>query len=509
MTERTSPTGDAASASPDGRPNVLLLVIDACRADYTSPYASDVDRTPAIGALGRAGTVFTRAVSAAPWTLPSVTSILTGDYPHEHGATSRGFAMRAERTLVDQLAATGYRCVHLSPTTWIGDWLPQGRGFDRVEEFTGPQHRRFDGGRDVRDLTEGVSRGIEWYATAIRRSLSSSSPVRSLANAAAFKLSEATGDVWADDVRASERAAAVADDCFASLADDDRPFFLYAHLMDPHLPFYVPPEFESDVRPPGCTTAEEEREYVRTLMDDLWEVRLGERTLAEAEIRYLRARYADEVAYADSVVRRILDSLERHGHAGETLVVLTGDHGEHLGEAVDGRTLLGHQTSVRLPVLRVPLVLRYPGAFDGGERDDLVQTNYVADTVRALAGLEYRPSRSLLDRDAGYTRVAALAEYAGVVASHPPEQLRADRLLRPRTTAIAGEWKLDRVGEERRAARVDWASNREVTVDEGELPEAALDALEATLDGAHRPGGTPDESIPSHVERRLDDLGYR
>ncbi|WP_254546564.1 sulfatase-like hydrolase/transferase [Halomarina pelagica] len=510
MTGPTGSTGGADAPADGSRPNVLLLVVDACRADYTSPYAPGVDWTPAFEALGREGTVFERAVSAAPWTLPSVTSVLTGDYPHEHGATSRGFAMRGERTVVHQLAAAGYRCVHLSPTTWIGDWLPQGRGFDRVEEFTGPQHRRFDGGRDVRDLTEGVSRGIEWYATAIRRSLSSSSPLRSLANAAAFKVSEATGDVWADDVRASERAATVADDCFASFADDDRPFFAYVHLMDPHLPFYVPPEFASDVRPPGCATDEEEREYVRVLMDDLWEIRLGERTLTEAEIRFLRARYADEVAYADSVVGRVLESLDRHGHAEETLVVLTGDHGEHLGEAVAGRTLLDHQTSVRLPLLRVPLVLRYPGEFDGDDRDDLVQTNYVADTVRALAELEYRPSRSLLDRDAAYTRDAALAEYAGVVASHPPDHLPTDRLLRPRATAIAGEWKLDRVGGERRAARIDWAANREVAVDEGNLPQAIRETLAATLDDAVPPRReSADGSIPSDVERRLEDLGYR
>lgn len=499
--------GDASTRelSTDEQPNVLLLVIDACRADAVAPYADGV-RTPNIATLASEGTVFERAISPAPWTLPSVTSLLSGLYPHEHGATSRGFESDCP-TITRDLTEKGYHSVHLSPKTWIGDWLPQGAGFDTVVEFTGPRHRYFDKGADVRQLSEGVSRGSEWYTTVGKRAVASSSPLYSLANAVAFKLDEATGDIWLDDVRASERAAKAANEQFEAVGKENSPFFMYAHLMDPHLPFYVPEPFQTDIRPPGCMTATEEQEYMQTLMDDIWDVRLGNRQLSDDERTYIQARYQDEVAYVDHVVGRILDSLERHGLADDALVVLTADHGEHLGERTDGRTLLDHQTSIRLPVLRTPLILRYPGQFESDERDDLVQPHYIAETVRALCGLEYDRTRSLLSTDTDARREIQLAEYAGVVPSHPPEHSEDDRLHYSRRTAIADEWKLDIVAGERRVRHIDWTTNTTTAVIPDDIPEQTWEKLTSALERSI----TEEEGIqtlPDDVERNLADLGY-
>jgi arylsulfatase A-like enzyme len=535
------------TAEDRSRPNVLLLVIDACRADALDPYGGSVldwgeddgcevdpeigdHETPAISALADDGTLFRRAVSPAPWTLPSATSLLTGLDPHEHGATSRGFAYEGDRTRLLQrdLSAGGYRTIHLSPTTWIGDWLPQGSGFDRVDEFTGPRHRRFESGRDVRDLSRGVARGPEWYATVLRRALASDAPLRSLGNAAAFKLAEATGDAWLDDVCASERAARVLDERFAEAAADDRPFFAYVHLMDPHLPFYVPEAFRTDaVRPPDCDDYEGELEYVTSLMDDIWAIRTGDRILTPEERSYLRTRYADEVRYADRVIGTILEHLRAHGLADETLVALTGDHGEHLGDRLEEpnpgdptdqkRTLLDHQASIRFPVLRAPLVLRYPGVFEDGERHDLVQPHYLAETVRALAGLEHEPSRSLLPADE--PRPVARASYEGVVRSHPPDGVPTETLFQSRKTVIDGEWKLDLVGDEDeviRARRIDWPATETDAVSLEELPGGVRARLEAALEAISDRSivGETDEStgahdVPAAVEDRLSRLGYR
>lgn len=488
----------------ESNPNVLLVVVDACRFDYLRGAHAE---TPNTDSFADEATEFRRAVSAAPWTLPSVTSLLTGRYPHEHGATSQGFDLKRGRTVTEDLRNAGYRCLHLSPKTWIGDWLPQGRGFHRVEEFTGPEHRHFEGGADLRRLSAGVARGPEWYATVFKRALQSENPALSLANVAMYKYREATRDAWRDDVRASERAARIAAERFADLADADRPFFAYVHLMDPHLPFYVPEEFRSPVRPPDCDTGEEEGDYLDALMDDLWAIRLGERRLSDAELDYLRRRYADEVEYADEVAGRIIDLISQYGIYDDTLVVLTADHGEHLGEG-DGRTLLDHQTSVGLPLLRVPLLVRHPDRFAGGERDALVQTNYVAETIRALAGVDHNPTRSLLAADRDARRETALAEYAGVVPSHPPEGIDDERLFRPRWTAVAGEWKLDAVGDERRARRIDWTENETESVALDEIPARTRNKLEKRFP-VDRPERRGDRTVPDGVEANLRELGYR
>ncbi|WP_408957584.1 sulfatase [Natrinema sp. 74] len=546
------------TAADCSRPNVLLLVVDACRADALEPYGdsafgSDGSRaaggpatadtvsapeTPAASALADEGTVFRHAISPAPWTLPSASSLLTGLDPDEHGATSRRFAIDRGRPLQRDLSAAGYRTIHISPTTWIGDWLPQGAGFDRVDEFTGPRHRYFDGGCDVRDLSRGVARGPEWYATVLRRALASDAPLRSLGNAAAFAAAEATGDAWLDDVRASERAARLADERFAEAADGDRPFFAYVHLMDPHLPFYVPEPFRTDsVRPPGCDDYADELEYMDALMGDIWAIRTGDRTLTPDEQTSLRTRYADAVHYADRVIGRILERLRERGLADETLVALTGDHGEHLGERVTepgsgggsgragDRTLLDHQASIRLPLLRVPLIVRYPGVFEGNERGDLVQPHYLAETVRGLVGLEYDSSRSLLPGDE--PRPVARASYEGVVRSHPPDGVPTEALFRPRKTAIAGEWKLDRVGEDPstdRARRIDWTATDTHPVSLEAVPDRVRARLEETLatieesesteigtetDGTGTDDGTGKRDVPAAVDERLSQLGYR
>ena len=491
--------------------NVLLVVVDACRFDYLRGPKAE---TPNADALADDGTDFRRAVSTAPWTLPSVTSMLTGRYPHEHGANSQQFEMQRGRTVTADLRDAGYRCLHLSPKTWIGDWLPQGRGFHRVEEFTGPDHRHFDGGADVRRLSEGVARGPEWYATVFERALRSDNPVLSLANVAMYRYREATEDAWFDNVRASERSARIADERFADLAARDEPFFAYVHLMNPHLPFVVPEEFRTPVRPPGADSDEEELDYLRSLMDDLWAIRRGDRRLSAAELRYLRRRYADEVEYADAVVGRLLESLSRHGMDDDTLVVLTADHGEHLGEG-ESRTLLDHQTSVGFPLLRVPLVVRHPERFDAGVREDCVQTNYVAETIRALAGLEYDPARSLLDGDLDACRETAVAAYEGVVSSHPPAEVADERLFRSRRTAVAGEWKLDAIGGEYRAHRVDWGDNEADSVPLDAVPERVRARLTRAIsdmtDSASGDDAAGDgrQSLPESVEANLRDLGYR
>lgn len=504
---------DGSTASTDSdlsdQPNVLLIVIDACRADFLSPYAPGTDRTPALESFHDRATTFKRAISPAPWTLPSVTSLLTGRYPFEHRATSRGFRTRA-RTIVDDLSAVGYRCVHLSPTTWIGEWLPQGRGFDRTIEYTGPIHRFFDAGADVRELSSGVSRGRHWYTTVVKRALRSSAPARSLGNALAFKLAEATRDVWRDDVRASETAAETAAEQFAHAGTDDRPFFLYVHLMDPHLPYYPPEPYRTDTRPPGCTTQADEDTYMQQLVEDVWSIRLGERELSAEERAFLRTRYADEVAYADSVVGTILRRLDAHGLEDETVVAITADHGEHLGAPVGHRTLLGHQTSIRLPVLRVPLIVRYPGVFGRADRDDLVQPHFLAETVRGLAGLEYDRTRSLLPEDTDALRDTAVATYDGVVQSHPPSEYRSESLFKRRATAVYGEWKLDDTGGEERAAHIDWRHNETTPVAPSDLPTVPEERLRPPI--ARLDSGSEDpepRDLPAAVEKRLGELGYR
>lgn len=502
-------------------PNVVAIVVDALRADHVScsPYGPDC--TPEIGAFSEEATVFERAIAPAPWTLPSVTSLLTGRDPHDHGATSQGFALSGGTPLQRELAEAGYRTVHVSPTTWIGDWLPQGRGFETVREFTGPTHRRFPQGADVRDLSEGVARGWRWYTQVLSRAISHEAPVKSLANVAAFLAGEWTEDAWLDDRDASRRAAALASHELARTADDDRPLFMLVHLMDPHLPFYPPERHRSQARPPGCSSWEDEVTWMRDLMDDIWRVRNGERVLDGHEIDFLGTRYRDSVRTADEAVGTILRRLETEGLREDTVVALTADHGEHLGERVAGRTMVDHQASVRLPVLQVPLLLDVPEQA-AQRRLDLVQPHDLASTFRALAGLDHDPRRNLLS-PLDETERVALASYAGVVPSHPPEGQDTGFVTRSRASAVLGEWKVDvhrdgdglptveAIDEVDRVTHVDWANGETTEAPLSAVPAEVRERLERRLQAIEPVATSPGARIQAPepgLERRLRQLGY-
>ncbi|MHC4470809.1 MAG: sulfatase-like hydrolase/transferase [Planctomycetota bacterium] len=126
-----------------------------------------------------------------------------------------------------------------------------------------------------------------------------------------------------------------------------RPFFLWVHLFDPHEPYEPPVAFRSGASP-GTPEA-----------------------------------YADEVAYADRCVGTLLDALDEAGAEGQTLVVVTSDHGEGLGEHGEPT----HGYLLYETTLRVPLVLRWPGRVaEGAVREDLVGLEDVAPTIVGAAG---------------------------------------------------------------------------------------------------------------------------
>ncbi|HXV64806.1 MAG TPA: sulfatase-like hydrolase/transferase, partial [Vicinamibacteria bacterium] len=161
-------------------------------------------------------------------------------------------------------------------------------------------------------------------------------------------------DVWDDELGASadgleagivaqRRGDAVLDSAFRWLdgrSEGESPFFAFVHFYDPHTPYESPGD------------------------DD-------------------RARYRGEVAYTDSLVGKLLDGIEERGLASRTLVVLTSDHGESLGQHGE----LTHGLFVYEATLRIPLILRFPGAPAGKRIPGLARILDVTPTILDLLGL--------------------------------------------------------------------------------------------------------------------------
>ena len=284
--------------------NVLLVTFDTTRADRIGSYGNDRIRTPTLDGLADEGIRFANAVSVAPITAPSHSTILTGLYPTGHGVRDNGLFVLSEenRTLAEILKDRGY-----ATAAAVG-------AFPVIARFG------FDQGFDLFD--DHLTGMYEDY-------LGDRAPKKEL---------------FFDERRAAQVNEAVIPWLEAR---EDEPFFLWLHYFDPHQPFEPPPPYD------------------QLYADDL---------------------YDGEIAYADSRLGHILEQLNRLGKLDRTLIVMTADHGEGLGEHNE----ITHAVLAYDSTLHVPLIIRPPGL--GTERarviDARVGTVDIVPTILDLLGME-------------------------------------------------------------------------------------------------------------------------
>jgi arylsulfatase A-like enzyme len=361
------------------RPNLLLVSIDTLRADRLGAYGGPPGLTPVLDRLAAAGALFERATSPMPLTGPTHTTMLTGLEPARHGVRRNGVRLGTGiETVAARLAAAGYRT-----GGFVGGW-------PLTDAFSGlaSHFRRYDD-----DLVQrfGVPHAVEqvplvWLADRAGMLFAAGTP------------SAAGGPTFLGQV--TERGGALTvERALAWMARRrDRPFFAFVHLYEPHAP-YAPPSELLTALVPGATG-----ELAR--FDPAAPERPLEDLFADpAAVARIRRLYDAEVAAADAHVGRLLAGLERLGRAADTVVVVTADHGEGLGEHGE---YFRHSDYLYETTLHVPLLVRRPREPAPGRRiGELVSLADVAPTLLALAelrppaGLDGRSLVPLLDGDAG------------------------------------------------------------------------------------------------------------
>ncbi|MFH1502750.1 MAG: sulfatase [Candidatus Eisenbacteria bacterium] len=346
----------AVGCSRKPPPNIVIVVLDTVRDDYTGAGAKRPGVTPNLDGLARQGTNFTHAWATAPWTTPSHVSMFTGLLPSEHGCTSKNHKFSPDPvTMAEVLADAGYETAAFYSNPWLTDWVTgMLRGFE-LQSVSGPQDL------ELLDILTWREQGGPGTVENLSRWL-------------------------------SER-------------DGGRPFLAFVNLLEAHLPYAPPPEYReshpSDLPRDDAITSLWAHEFNARLhpSDDVdWE-----------RVSYL---YSGDVATSDELLGRILALLDARGLADDTVVIVTSDHGENLGD----HGLIDHQFGVFETLLAVPLVIRAPGRLSPGEREDPVMLTDLFATVAELADatVEETPthSRSLLG-DAAPADRPLIAEYAG------------------------------------------------------------------------------------------------
>jgi len=188
--------------------------------------------------------------------------------------------------------------------------------------------------------------------------------------------------------------------------DSDRPYFAFLNYMEAHRPFIPAMEYRRRFMNPQQV----KRSFtVDRSWHTMWLYSFGLHEYRPYEIKLMSSTYDACIAELDGMFRELITTLEMKGHLDNTIVVLTSDHGEHLGE----HHMLDHQYSLYEGLLRVPLILHYPGKVQPGRVRQPVVNFDIFPTLLELAGL--RPPSGLPQRTVSLLspreKRARLAEY--------------------------------------------------------------------------------------------------
>jgi arylsulfatase A-like enzyme len=316
-----------------GRANVLLVVVDTLRADYLSPYDARWDgKTPVIQALADDGVVFERAHANSSWTRPGFANMYSSRVPSSHkSGTKSAMLPDAVETLAETLSAGGYTTGGLPNNTNVTSSFNFHQGFDYYP-YMAPE--------------------MAFGATESTYQLAMYSVLRKVGERLKGNNHKVT-DFYQPATTVLGRGQAFIE------AQGENPWFLMAHLMEPHDPYFE--------RPFNGTA------YGR-----------AEHEVPEAEkVEYLKDLYAAEIQAMDGDIAPLIQWLKDSGRYDNTVIILTADHGEEFMEHGGW----WHGTTLYQEQIHIPLIVKLASSTNAGTRVPWTVSQIdIAPTVAAIAG---------------------------------------------------------------------------------------------------------------------------
>jgi iduronate 2-sulfatase len=361
--------------------NVLLICVDDLRPELKSFGAMHIS-SPNIDNLAEKGICFQKHFVNAPSCGPSRYTLLTGQYgPSGNNA----LFLRASKI------AQGTETIDPSMPEWF-----KTHGYTTVSVGKVSHHPGGRGGEDWNDSTDiEIPRAWDRHLMPVAEWEHPRGAMHGLAHGE-IRINAGDMDVFQTVVGDDNiyPDGVIIDEALEQLrmlsADKAKPFFLAIGILKPHLPFGAPksyydmyegvklPEIEHQKRPEGKTTWHGSGEFMKY---NRWGKDPNSDMVFADEVR---RHYAACVSYADAQVGRILKELKCNGADKNTIVVLWGDHGWHLGEhAIWGKHSLFEES------LHSPLIIHYPGMMNKGSNTNaLVETIDIFPTLCDLTGVE-------------------------------------------------------------------------------------------------------------------------
>jgi hypothetical protein len=431
-----------------------------------------------------------------------------------------------ENPLLDVLNQNGYRCHGVSPNSFAS----QSHNFDiGYDEFHYTRYlSRHDGinptdyYRQVNDeessdfstlASVGTQLGGDFIRTAFEEDRRLSSSLINVVTAAGYFLRDSVPLVERaypplvkqSGFRSSEINTDIIESTIEKEAQRDQPFFLFANYNNTHYPYLPPDEFQREIF--GNRLTREELQEINEEYASEWEFmkkEIGGEGVSDTDLDKVRELYAGEVKATDWHLSRVLAALDDNGIREETIVIVTADHGENLGEecVVDGPRM-GHLATVSDHVTHVPLLVASPvlGSLNLTEQVPLKNLRYLIEAValgedeeKKLADT-VRPDREYVVSQATPNEVPEVYDRHG---SLPNKILRME-VDESRSVVYSGPWKIVASTHQDPIAL-----SRGEVVQIDDVPEKLLEAAKSHVDQLK----TDSRETTTETQERLRQLGY-
>lgn len=349
------------------RPNILLLFTDQQRFDTIAALGNPVIKTPAMDRLVREGTAFTRCYTPSPVCISGRCCLVTGQPAHVTGSTDNMPPKKDFPSFMDHLKKAGYQThgtgkMHFSPDLYKL-WGFEARDIQEEMVWKGSDYHKDMLARGYDHVLEDGGMRSEYYY---------------IPQPSQFKPEDHQSSWIAD------RSIA-----FLKNRDTSRPFFLWSSWVKPHPPFESPVPWSKLYRPEeaGHPYRPEGGEELLTFWNRIQNrYKWRDNGRDENLIRTIRAAYMACISFVDYNISRVLEELG--DELDNTLVILTADHGEMLGDygSFGKRCMLD-------PAVRVPMLVRWPKNFAAGTTCETpVSLLDVWPTLMAAAGITDAPA---------------------------------------------------------------------------------------------------------------------
>jgi arylsulfatase A-like enzyme len=379
---------------PADSPNVLLIVLDTVRADRTSVYGYPRRTTPALEQLAKRAVCFTEARATAPWTLASHASMFSGRLPHELGVEWRTALRDNFPTLAEFLGSRGYATAGFVANIGYCSYdTGLNRGFTYYEDYWADLEH-------LRPLRTAVLFQGAWDMTLYLARLPGDARLQPLLEYL---------------VAPYRKDAATVNRQFTQWIyqrhESHRPFFAFLNYYDAHVP-YLPPQGAPFRFGPGPRTLGDFH-----LLVGFWET-TDKTQLAPHYRELVHDSYDNCLSYLDGQLGELFETLQSRGVLDNTVLIVTSDHGEELGE----HGLFEHGESLYRPEIHVPLlfVLSGHGQSSAVVREPVSLRDLPATIVdlTGLAGESPFPGRSLagLWRDSPSGAASRVTDGCGVIS---------------------------------------------------------------------------------------------